>query len=183
MKIIDVGCGGGIFSERLARLGGEVTGIDPNQDAIKAAKSHQENYAKNIPGKLEYRNGEISQVSEMFDLVIASEVIEHVMDPKLFLSQVVPRIKPGGWTFITAPNRTFWSWLAICQVAELSGKLARGTHDWNKFVTPEEVTQMLNAEGVTVKEKGAIIFNPISKKFRFSKNDSCSYFLLAHKNN
>jgi 2-polyprenyl-6-hydroxyphenyl methylase/3-demethylubiquinone-9 3-methyltransferase len=183
MKIIDIGCGGGIFSERLARLGGEVTGIDPNENAIKAAKFHQENYAKNIPGKLEYRNAEVSQVSDMFDLVIASEVIEHVTDPKLFLSQVVARIKPAGWTFITAPNRTLWSWLTICQVAELSGILERGTHEWNKFVTPEEVTQMLHAEGLTVKEKVGTKYNLISRKFEFDKDDSFNYFILAHKNN
>lgn len=183
MKIIDIGCGGGIFSERLARLGGEVTGIDPNEKAIQAAKFHQENYAKNIPGKLEYRNAEVSQVSEVFDLVIASEVIEHTTDPKLFVSQVVARMKPAGWTFLTAPNKTFWSWLYISQLAEILGYIEKGTHDWNKFISPEDLTLMLQGEGLRVKEKVGCKYDVMSSKFVLDNDDSVNYFLLARKNN
>lgn len=182
MKVIDIGCGGGIFSERLARLGADVTGVDPNTKAVQAARHHHENHAGTITGKLQYKNAEVSEVTELYDLVIASEVIEHTTDPRLFLSQVASRMKPGGWTFLSAPNKTFWSWLYVYQLAEILGYIEKGTHHWDKFIKPEELTEMLRGEGLEVKEKVGCRYDLITGTFVLDKDDSLSYFMIAHRN-
>lgn len=181
MKIIDIGCGGGILSERLARLGADVTGVDPNIQAIQAAKYHQENHAGNIAGKLQYRNAEVSEITEMFDLVIASEVIEHTTDPRMFLSQVISRMKPDGQTFLSAPNKTYKSWLYVYQLAEILGYIERGTHNWEKFITPDELRDMLRGEGLEVKEKIGYSYDLMSSTFVLDNDDSLNYFMIAHR--
>mmetsp|Transcript_21929 Transcript_21929/g.40008 ORF Transcript_21929/g.40008 Transcript_21929/m.40008 type:complete len:170 (+) Transcript_21929:6625-7134(+) len=102
-QVLDVGCGGGILSERLGRLGARVLGIDPAAKAIETAKQHM---SADLEYYVEYRNTEVESVKDQFDIVIASEVIEHVTDPKEFLSHVVGRVKPGGDLFLSCPNRT-----------------------------------------------------------------------------
>ena len=148
LKIVDIGCGGGILSEALARLGASVTGLDPCVPNIEVAKNH----GKDLPN-LKYlpltAEDFLSQHSESkFDAVIASEVIEHVDNPPQFVETCSQLVEDGGSLFFTTINRTTRSWLGAIIAAEyVLSLLPRGTHDWNKFITPEELSKMLDQTG------------------------------------
>lgn len=150
VRVLDVGCGGGIVSERLGRLGATVLGVDPTPEAIEAANEHLPSYLRE---KVKYRNCEVSQVEGTFDLVVASEVIEHVSDPKEFLKQVSLRASPGGSVFLSTVNRTIESWLlAIIAAENIIGIVEPGTHSWDKFITPEELDQMCRDSNLDIKD-------------------------------
>eukprot|EP00358_Blepharisma_japonicum_P001031 CAMPEP_0202947484 /NCGR_PEP_ID=MMETSP1395-20130829/11648_1 /ASSEMBLY_ACC=CAM_ASM_000871 /TAXON_ID=5961 /ORGANISM="Blepharisma japonicum, Strain Stock R1072" /LENGTH=128 /DNA_ID=CAMNT_0049648785 /DNA_START=186 /DNA_END=569 /DNA_ORIENTATION=- len=128
MKILDVGCGGGLVTERLARLGGTVVGIDPTPEAIDVAQDHLPTHLKD---KVQYKNCEVVEVEGTYDLVIASEVLEHVNSPDVFLKQVADRAIPGGSVILTTVNRTIESYLLAIYAAEnVLGIVEPGTHNW-----------------------------------------------------
>ena len=174
-SVLDVGCGAGLLCEPLARLGGAVTGVDAAPENIAAAKAHAAQSGFNI----DYRAGELSdQNLGQFDIVTAMEVIEHVADPAAFLAQLIAHLKPGGLLLLSTPNRTAASKLFLIEAAEGLGHVPRGTHDWDQFITPDELAQMLGDAGMKVESQSGISFSP-AKGLHLSKKLALNYILSA----
>ena len=172
---LDVGCGAGLLTEPLARLGADVTGLDAAPESIAVAKAHAEGQGLAI----EYRAGELSQLDgQRFDLVTSMEVIEHVADPAAFVSGLAALLAPGGLLVVSTPNRTPTSRLAMITIGEGLGRIPRGTHNWKKFVTPEELDGMLSDAGLKVIDRRGLTFSP-ARGFMLSENLSIDYFLTA----
>ncbi|GLG98221.1 Ubiquinone biosynthesis O-methyltransferase, mitochondrial [Gryllus bimaculatus] len=149
IKLLDVGCGGGILSEALARLGAEVTGLDASEALITTAKHHA-SQDPHIRNEINYVCNTIEKYSEekpkAYDVVVASEVVEHISEKKLFLESCVQTLKPGGSLFVTTLNKTYASHLAGIVLAEIIWKiLPQNTHDWEKFITPQELESILES--------------------------------------
>ncbi len=186
LSILDVGCGGGILSEPLARLGGGVTGIDPVAAAIDVAKAHAEKQSLII----DYRAAtaedlahekDLANEKAQFDIVIASEVIEHVADVPSFLSTCRLLVRDGGLLFISTLNRNMKSYaLAIVAAERILGWIPHGTHEWKKFIKPEELDEFLSAAGFKTVRKSGIVFSPFSGNWQLSPSDmSVNYILVA----
>lgn len=172
---LDVGCGAGLLCEPLARLGAMVTGVDAAAENIAAAKAH----AAQAGLAIDYRAGELAaQTQARFDLVCSMEVIEHVVDPAAFVAELAARLKPGGLMILSTPNRTTASKLFLVEAAERLGQVPRGTHDWHKFMTPEEVTGLLADAGLEIVAIEGIAFSPLSG-LHLSANKALNYILAA----
>lgn len=172
---IDVGCGAGLLSEPLARLGAKVTGLDAAQENIGAARAH----ASSVGLTIDYRHGGIEAlVAETFDLVTSMEVIEHVADVDAFIFGLVRALAPGGLMILSTPNRTPLSRLAMITIGEGTGIIPRGTHDWERFLTPEELTGRLEAAGLVVSNLRGLSFSPMLG-FHISDDTSLDYLLTA----
>lgn len=176
-RALDVGCGAGLLTEPLARLGAEVTGIDAAPESIAVARAHAAGQGLTI----DYRAGEVSQLAAeatRFDLVTSMEVIEHVADPATFVSALAALLAPGGLLVVSTPNRTPQSRLAMITLGEGLGRIPKGTHDWNKFLTPDKLTDMLHATGLTVIDRRGLSFSP-TRGFTLSDTLALDYFLTA----
>lgn len=172
---LDVGCGAGLLCEPLARLGAAVTGVDAAAENIAAAKAH----AAQSGLAIDYRAGELAaQKLGQFDLVASMEVIEHVTDPAAFVGKLAAHLKPDGLMILSTPNRTAASKLFLVEAAERLGQVPRGTHDWNKFLTPEELTALLTEAGLEVVAMEGIAFSPLSG-LHLSSNKALNYILAA----
>ena len=170
---LDVGCGAGLLCEPLARLGARVTGIDAAPESIAVAKAH----ARDLP--IDYLAGGIERVAgRRFDLVTSMEVIEHVTDPAGFVAGLAGALAPGGLLVLSTPNRTPKSRLAMITLGEGLGMIPRGTHDWDKFLTPDDLTDLVAARGLKVIDKRGLSFSP-AKGFVLSDDLSLDYFLTA----
>jgi 2-polyprenyl-6-hydroxyphenyl methylase/3-demethylubiquinone-9 3-methyltransferase len=180
-SILDVGCGGGVLSEPLARLGASVTGIDPAAENVAAARHHAEGSSLVI----DYRAATIETLAaagERFDVVVASEVVEHVTDVPLFVRLCADCIKPGGLMVVTTINRTLKSFaLAIVGAEYVLRWLPVGTHRWDKFVTPEELEAAFAAARLDVTDEAGIVFNPLRDEWRRDDDMDVNYMMLAHK--
>jgi len=177
-RALDVGCGAGLLTEPLARLGAQVTGLDAAPENIAAAKSHAEGQALAI----DYRATPVEQLGESgFDLVTSMEVIEHVADPAAFVTALAGKLSPDGLLILSTPNRTPLSRLAMITVGESIGGIPKGTHDWGKFLTPEELTALLDQAGLEVIDSSGLAFDP-ARGFTLSANTAINYLLTArHK--
>jgi 2-polyprenyl-6-hydroxyphenyl methylase / 3-demethylubiquinone-9 3-methyltransferase len=174
-SVIDVGCGAGLLCEPYARLGGDVTGVDAAPENIEVARAH----AAQSKLTIDYRAGELSdQNLGQFDLVSSMEVIEHVADPAWFVTQLVARLKPDGVMLLSTPNRTAASRLFLVEAAERLGQVPRGTHNWDQFLTPDELTHLLTDAGLRVTAMTGIAFLP-SKGLHLSDNMALNYILSA----
>lgn len=176
-RALDVGCGAGLLTEPQARLGAEVTGIDAAPESIAVAKAHAEGQGLTI----DYRAGEVAQLAgeaKRFDLITSMEVIEHVADPAAFVSALAGLLAPGGLLVVSTPNRTPQSRLAMITLGEGLGRIPKGTHDWSKFLMPEELEGLFNASGLSVIDRRGLGFSPL-KGFMLSDNLSIDYFLTA----
>ena len=176
-RALDLGCGGGLLAEPLARLGAAVTGVDAAAEAIAVARAHAETAALDI----DYRAGGVEAVAgERFDLVTCLEVIEHVApaDRDRFARGVADAVAPGGVLVMSTPNRTSLSQLAIVTLAESFGQIPRGTHDWDRFLTPDELTALLAGAGLRVIDTRGLVFSP-ARGFALSEQTALDYFVTA----
>lgn len=162
IRAIDVGCGGGLLSESLARLGAKVVGVDPTVAAVDAARYHGRNDP--LTSEIDYRLCTVNDLvlsGETFDLVCSLEVVEHTPDPDEFVYNCAQLVKPGGALVMSTMNRTMKSWGFAILGAEYLGRLLPiGTHDWNKFRTPSELSNAMSRSGLVVKDTSGIVFDP-----------------------
>ena len=173
---LDVGCGAGLLCEPLARLGAAVTGIDAAAENIAVAQAH----AAQAGLAIDYRAVGVEAMTGRFDLVTSLEVIEHVADPAGFVRGLAESLADGGLLVLSTPNRTPLSRLAMITIAEGTGRIPRGTHDWNKFLTPDELTALLRDAGLHVVHTQGLGFSPATG-FTLSDSTSLDYFLTAVK--
>jgi 2-polyprenyl-6-hydroxyphenyl methylase / 3-demethylubiquinone-9 3-methyltransferase len=172
---LDVGCGAGLLCEPLARLGAQVTGVDAAAENIEAARGH----AAGSGLAIEYRHGEFAALGlGRSDLVTSLEVLEHVADKPAFVAQLAAHLAPGGLMIISTPNRTAQSRLLLVGAAEALGAIPRGTHDWNDFVTPDEMRELLADAGMAMGEPRGIGWSPLSG-LHLSGDLSLNYIVTA----
>lgn len=172
---IDVGCGAGLLAEPLARLGARVTALDAAAENVAVARAHAEAVGLTI----DYRNVDVETLAvESFDLVTSMEVIEHVTDPAAFVAALERALAPGGLMLLSTPNRTPLSRLMLVEAAERLGQVPRGTHDWHKFLTPDELTALLTDAGLTVTDTRGIACDPL-KGLHLSDNMALNYLMTV----
>jgi 2-polyprenyl-6-hydroxyphenyl methylase/3-demethylubiquinone-9 3-methyltransferase len=181
LEILDIGCGGGLISEPMARLGGNVTGIDAGEKNIKIASLH----SKESNLKINYLNKSPEQLEEKekFDIILNLEVVEHVDNLDLYLQSCYDLLKRNGLMFTATINRTLTSYVKAIIGAEYVLKwLPIGTHDWNKFVKPEELQRKLTDKKFRTNNIKGLEFNPIFNKWKKSDNLSVNYIVCSLKN-
>ena len=181
LEILDIGCGGGLISEPMARLGGNVTGIDAGEKNIKIASLH----CKKSNLKINYLNKSPEQLTEKekFDIILNLEVVEHVDDLDLYLQSCYNLLKTNGLMFTATINRTLISYVkAIIGAEYILRWLPIGTHDWNKFIKPEELEKKLSNKKFTTNNIKGLEFNPISSKWKKSDDLSVNYIICSSKN-
>jgi len=181
LRLLDIGCGGGLLSEPLARLGAKIVAADPSQKNIKTAMVH----ANQQGLKIDYRATTAEQLAdagEMFDVVLNMEVIEHVNDPAQFTATCASMVKPGGMMFVATLNRTLKAFgLAIIGAEYILGWMPKGTHQWEKFIKPEELKTWLEAADMQQKTLSGVSFNPISNTWNRSGDTAVNYMIAAMK--
>ena len=180
INVLDIGCGGGLISEPLARLGAKVTGIDASEKNIKVADLHAKKNKLNIL----YLNRSPEQMdeSEKFDLILNLEIVEHVDDVDLYIQSCYKLLKKGGLMFTATLNRTVTSYLkAIIGAEYVLRWLPIGTHDWNKFLKPEELEIYLNKMKFKTIDVKGLEFNPFTSKWKKSDNLSVNYIICSSK--
>jgi 2-polyprenyl-6-hydroxyphenyl methylase / 3-demethylubiquinone-9 3-methyltransferase len=181
LRILDIGCGGGVLSEPLARLGAAVVGADPAEDNIEAAQLH----AAQDRLKIDYRcttAEALKEAGESFDVVLAMEVVEHVADFSLFIELCAALVKPGGLLFVATLNRTMKSFaLAIVGAEYILRWLPRGTHQWDKFITPEELEIAIEESGLRIVNESGVIYNLLADRWQLSNDMDVNYMVVAEK--
>ncbi|XP_043700279.1 ubiquinone biosynthesis O-methyltransferase, mitochondrial-like [Telopea speciosissima] len=184
LKIVDVGCGGGILSEPLARMGASVTGIDAVEKNIKIAQLHAE---LDPMTSIEYcctTAEKLVEEQRKFDAVIALEVIEHVADPAEFCKSLAALTVSGGATVISTVNRSMRSYaMAIIAAEYLLHWLPKGTHQWSSFFTPEELVLILERASISVQEVAGFVYNPLTGKWALSVDINVNFIAFGSKNN
>ena len=169
---LDVGCGAGLLCEPLARLGANVTGVDAAPENIAAAKAH----AKGARVAIQYHACELATLKGQFDLITALEVIEHVTDPAAFVTQLADRLAPNGLMIVSTPNRTPQSKLGMITLAEGLGLIPKHTHDWDKFLMPDDLIALLSDVGLKVLETRGISFS-ITRGLHLSDDLALNYIM------
>ena len=179
LSILDVGCGGGLLCEPLARLGANVTGIDAAKSNIEVAKIHMNESGLNI-GYLNKKPEEIKE--KKFDVILCMEIIEHVDDVNFFIESCVNLIKPNGLIFFASLNKTLMSFaLAIVGAEYILRWLPIGTHDWKKFISPNDIINKVSKHFLTHIETKGVTFNPIRNKWNLSDNTDVNYMCYFKK--
>ena len=173
---LDVGCGAGLLAEPLARMGATVTAVDAAPELIAVAKAH----AAGAGLKIDYRAVGVEALNGRFDLVNAMEVVEHVADPRAFVASLAARLAPGGLLILSTPNRTAWSKLLTITLAEGFGKIPKGTHHFDEFITPEEMTAMLAEAGLVVEDVEGIAVSPM-RGLHLSEDVRLNYLVAAKR--
>ena len=174
LRILDIGCGAGLLCEPFTRLGAQVIGIDPSATNIAAARLHADKGHLSI----DYRCTTVEEmdVRERFDIVLAMEVIEHVTDVGAFLARCAAVVKPGGLMVVSTLNRNWKSFaLAIVGAEYVLRWLPRGTHQWDKFVTPDELAQHLANNKLTITEQAGVVYNPLADRWSISSDMDVNY--------
>ena len=175
-RAADMGCGAGLLAEPLARLGAEVTGVDAAPENIAAARIHAE--GQGLP--IDYRAGGVELLTGPYDLVTSLEVIEHVTDCRAFVQGLADALADDGLLILSTPNRTATSRLLMIMLAEGLGRIPRGTHDWRKFLTPDELCALLKDAGLEVRDVTGLTYDPM-RGFTLSDNKSLDYLVTATK--
>ena len=179
LSAIDIGCGGGILSESMARLGATVTGIDVVAKSLQVARQHSLGQRLSIE-YLECTADELIWPGRRFDVVLNMEVVEHVIELPTFIESCAQLLKPEGITFIATINRNVLSWLfAIVGAEYILGWLPRGTHKWSKFVKPSELADLLADNQLAIRAETGVSINPLNKQFSLTGNLRVNYMLAA----
>jgi 2-polyprenyl-6-hydroxyphenyl methylase/3-demethylubiquinone-9 3-methyltransferase len=176
--MLDIGCGAGLLCEPFTRLGAQVIGVDASASNIAAAKVHADKGHLSI----DYRCTTVEEmdVRERFDIVLAMEVVEHVADVGLFLNRCAAMLKPGGIMVVSTLNRNWKSFaLAIVGAEYVLRWLPRGTHQWDKFVTPEELAHHLANHKLTITDQAGVVYNPFADKWSISADMNVNYMVVA----
>ena len=181
LSLLDIGCGGGLLSEPMSKMGFKVTGVDPSEKNIGTARAH----AAQSGAVVEYRVADaetLAQEGQSFDVVLNMEVVEHVADLRGYLESTAALVKPGGLMFVATLNRTLKA-LALAKVAAeyILRWLPPGTHDWDKFVAPAELRAMLEDSGLKVLKTQGIAFDPLSWDWRLSNDTDVNYMVVAER--
>ena len=181
LRFLDIGCGGGLLTEPMARLGATIVGVDPSEKNIKTASVH----AGEMGLAIDYRAGtaeDLASAGELFDVILNMEVIEHVSDPRAFTATCCAMLKPKGLMFVATLNRTLKSFgLAIIGAEYILGWLPKGTHQWEKFITPEELKGWLGENGVAVKGETGVVYRPLAREWRVSRDMDVNYMVMGEK--
>ncbi|MDB5670938.1 MAG: ubiG [Alphaproteobacteria bacterium] len=172
----DIGCGAGLLAEPLARLGADVTGVDAAPENVAAARVHAEQQGLGI----DYRVGSVEALSLRYDLVTSMEVVEHVADPRAFLHGLAAALADDGLLILSTPNRTALSRLMLITIGEGTGQIPRGTHEWDKFLTPEALSALLVEAGLEIVDCTGLTWSP-TRGFHLSDNKSLDYFVTAKR--
>ena len=181
LNILDIGCGGGLISEPMARLGAKVTGIDASEKNIQIAKSH----SKKSGLQINYLNSSPENLKdyEKFDIILNLEIVEHVENVNLYINSCFKLLKRNGLMFTATLNRSFISYLkAIIGAEYILRWLPIGTHDWNKFIKPEELEDILSNEKFSTVNLKGLKFNPFTNKWKRSDDLSVNYIICSSKN-
>lgn len=181
LRFLDIGCGGGLLSEPMARLGGDVVGADASEVNIEVAKIH----AKQSGLKIDYRaetSEALNAAGEKFDVILNMEVVEHVADVDLFIQSCADMVKPGGLMFIATINRTMKAYaLAIVGAERVLRWLPKGTHQYEKLVTPNELDAALAPSGMHVIDRKGVTYNPLKDRWAQNKDLDVNYMVLAER--
>src|SRR5271165_3665976 len=180
LRILDIGCGAGLLCEPLTRLGAQVIGVDPSASNIAAAKLHADKGHLSI----DYRCTAIEEMDgrERFDIVLAMEVVEHVTDIGMFLGRCAAMLKPGGLMVVSTLNRNWKSFaLAIVGAEYVLRWLPRGTHQWDRFVTPDELAKHLLDNRLVVTEETGVVYSPFADKWSLSSDLDVNYMVVAEE--
>lgn len=181
LRFLDIGCGGGLLTEPMARLGADIVGVDPSERNIATARVHADEQELAI----DYRAmtaEDLAAAGETFDVILNMEVIEHVADPQAFTATCASLLKPGGLMFVATLNRTLKSFgLAIIGAEYILGWLPKGTHQWEKFITPEELGSWLAAAGLETLESTGVVYNPFANTWRPARDMDVNYMMLARR--
>lgn len=182
IRLLDIGCGGGLIAEPMARLGAEVVGADAAEGNISVASLHAEQQGLQIDYRATTAEA-LASAGEEFDVVLALEIVEHVADPKAFIATCHDLLRPGGLAVISTLNRTTKSFGAAIIGAEwIMRWLPKGTHEWNRFITPAELTEMASASGLNPVDARGMVFNPLNWGWSLSDRDlSVNYAIAARR--
>ncbi len=175
-SVLDVGCGAGLMTEALARMGGTTKGVDAAPENIAVAAAHA--LAQGLD--MTYACADVASLSGQFDLVTSMEVVEHVADPALFMTSLAARLAPGGLMILSTPNRTRLSRLGLITIGEGLGQIPKGTHHWDAFLTPAELTALIENSGLYVADTRGLSFNP-AKGFTLSDDLSLNYLMAVKR--
>jgi len=180
LRLLDAGCGGGLVTEPMARLGAQAVGVDAGEANIKAAKVHAEAMQVSADYRVGTVEGLLAAGEAPFDIVLALEVVEHVQDPQRFLADCAALTAPGGLLIMATLNRTAKAFaLAIVGAEHVLRWLPPGTHDWKKFVTPEEAETALTGAGLTLMETTGVSFSPLTGRWSLSGDLAVNYMMTA----
>ncbi len=181
IEILDIGCGGGLLSVPMARLGARVTGLDASDANINTAKNYAQKHELEIDYQCDTAEA-LSQTGKQFDVILNMEVMEHVADLDLFLASTAQLLKPDGLMFIATLNRTAKSFaLAIIGAEYILRWLPRGTHDWHKFITPQELEQGLTRHNLQLAQSTGVSFNPLLNQWNLSGDMGVNYMgIVTH---
>lgn len=181
LGLVDIGCGGGVLSEPLSRLGAQVTGLDPAPTNVAVARAHADKSGLAI----DYREETIEALvasGARFDIVLAMEVVEHVADVEAFVAACCAAVKPGGLLVMATLNRTLKSYaLAIVGAEYVLRWLPKGTHDWEKFVTPDELGAAIERNGLELGEGTGVVYNPLTGRWSAARDMDVNYMLSASR--
>jgi len=180
LRMLDIGCGAGLLCEPFTRLGAQVIGVDPSASNIAAARLHAEKGHLSI----DYRCTTIEEMDprERFDIVLAMEVVEHVADIGAFVSRCAAMLKPGGMLVASTLNRNWKSFaLAIVGAEYVLRWLPRGTHQWSKFVTPDELTKYLHDNRLVIAEQTGVVYSPFADRWSLSSDMDVNYMVVAEQ--
>ena len=179
LRVLDIGCGGGLMSEPMARLGAEVVGADPAAENIAIAALHARQQGLQIDYRATTAEA-LGAAGQRFDVVLAMEVLEHVPEPLAFLTACRGLLNPGGLLIVSTLNRTAQSWaVAIVGAEYLLRWLPRGTHDWNRFVTPDELADLMRRAGFDPVDRKGMVFGPLSREWTLSDADLAVNYIAA----